>query len=106
MSAVSQSRTEVAASAPGRRARRHAYGRLVTGYVLVLPAFLIVFVMLIYPLLFDAVESFIGAENFETGGPFVGLANYERAFSDPIYWEAVRNTVLLVAVTALFEVVV
>src|SRR5439155_25867565 len=70
------------------------------------PAFLIVFVMLIYPLLFDAVESFIGAENFETGGSFVGLANYERAFSDPIYWEAVRNTVLLVAVTALFEVVV
>ena len=69
-------------------------GRRLTGYALVLPAFLVVFAMLIYPLLYDAVESFIGAEDFNTGGPFVGLANYARAFSDPLYWEAVRNTVV------------
>src|SRR2546430_3765647 len=82
MSSVSQTQSEVAATAPARGARRAAAGRRLTGYALVLPAFLVVFAMLIYPLLYDAVESFIGAEGFNTGGPFVGLANYARAFSD------------------------
>jgi len=106
MSSVSQSQSEVAATVPARSGRRAAAARRLTGYALVLPAFLVVFAMLIYPLLYEAVESFIGAEEFNTGGPFVGLANYARAFSDPLYWEAVRNTVVLVGVTATLEIVV
>jgi multiple sugar transport system permease protein len=104
--AVSQSRSEVAARASAAGARRRAAARMAVGYALVLPAFLLVFVMLIYPLLYEVVESFIGATDFNTGGPFVGLANYARVVTNPFYWEAVRNTIFLVSVTGAVEMVV
>ena len=62
--------------------------------------------MLIYPLVYDVAESFIDAKGFDTSGQFIGFANYVRALSDPFYWEAVRNTVVLVALTATVEIVV
>lgn len=33
-----------------------------------------------------------------TGSPFVGLANFEQLFGDPIFWHAVENTLVLSAV--------
>ncbi|PTX61324.1 carbohydrate ABC transporter membrane protein 1 (CUT1 family) [Melghirimyces profundicolus] len=57
-------------------------------------------VFVIYPLMKGIVMSFQdysvipGAEN-----PFVGLANYKKAFSDPAFGYAVRNTILNTVVT-------
>src|SRR6266536_567887 len=93
-----------------RRARSAARGtparRVLTGYALCLPAFLVVFAVLIYPVLYDAAVSLTDARDFEAGGDFVGFANYARALADPLYWEAARNTMVLVVVTSAVEVLV
>src|SRR5438105_5000447 len=106
MSTASQSQADLADSSARTRARERAFARLLTGYALCLPAFIVVFALLIYPLLYDTIQSFTDARDFEPAGSFVGLSNYVRLAGDPLYWEAVRNTVMLVCVTALLELLV
>ncbi|MFL5701352.1 MAG: carbohydrate ABC transporter permease, partial [Ktedonobacteraceae bacterium] len=37
--------------------------------------------------------------------PFVGLTNYTRAFTDPIFWQAFRNVIYYTAVTVIGQIV-
>jgi multiple sugar transport system permease protein len=106
MRAASQPRARLAAPALAGAARAGVRRQRLSGYALCAPAFLVVFALLIYPLLYDLVTSFTDAHDFEPTGSFVGLANYARAFGDPLYWEAARNTAVLVALTAAIELLV
>lgn len=80
--------------------------RWLRGYLLCAPALLVVLGLLAYPVLFDVRLSLTDASGFETDGSFVGMANYAGIFADPGYWEAARNTLVLVAVTAAVEMAV
>jgi multiple sugar transport system permease protein len=102
MSAVQRPPLRLAAL-PAPRLRR---GGRAVGYLLCLPAFMVVFGLLLYPVLFDVRLSLTDASGFEVGGHFVGLRTYARVFHDPVYWEAARNTVVLVLATAAVELVV
>src|SRR5438874_4697538 len=102
MSAVQRSPLRLAAL-PMPRLRRRGWA---VGHLLCLPAFLLVFGLLLYPVLFDLRLSLTDASGFEVGGNFVGLRNYARVFSDPGYWEAARNTMVLVLATAAVELLV
>jgi ABC-type glycerol-3-phosphate transport system permease component len=84
------------------RSRRH---RLL-GLLLCAPAFAVVFGLLIYPIVFDVRLSLTDAAQFSVDGRFVGVDNYVRIFTDPYYWEAARNTAVLIAVVAAVELVV
>jgi len=106
MRAASQPQEQLVERPTRSPARATATRRVLTGYALCLPAFLVVFALLIYPVLYDAATSLTNASNFEGGGAFVGFANYGRAFTDPVYWEAARNTVMLVVVTCAVELTV
>ena len=85
---------------------RHGLPAWVLGGALCLPAFAIVFALLLYPLGFDIWLSLTGAADFQGSGPFVGLANYRAMLTDPGFWEAARNTVLMIVPTAAVELVV
>jgi multiple sugar transport system permease protein len=76
------------------------------GYLLCAPAFLLVFGLLLYPMVFDLRLSLTDASGFEVEGRFVGLANYARLLTDANYWIAARNTVVLVLVVAAVEMLV
>ncbi len=76
------------------------------GYLLCAPAFLLVFGLLLYPIVFDLRLSLTDASGFEVDGRFIGLANYARLLTDANYWIAARNTVVLVLVVAAVEMVV
>ncbi len=103
MHAVSQSVTRMSrAGTPTRRAVPAWF----TGVVLCLPAFAIVFGLLLYPLGFDLWLSLTGAANFQGSGSFVGLANYRELLTDLSFWNAARNTVLMIVPTAAVELVV
>jgi len=73
---------------------------------LVLPAFLIMGVVTIYPL----ISSFsISLRQWDLmrpdiGRPFVGLDNYRFILSDPIFWESVSVTLLFVFLAVTFEI--
>ena len=64
---------------------------------LVLPAFLIMAVVTLYPL----VRSFgislrqVDLMRPDIGQPFVGLDNYRFILSDPLFWDSVRVTACL-----------
>lgn len=81
-------------------------GKRLTGYLLVFPAALLVFGLLIYPLFYNLWLSVTDALNPGGPGRFVGLHHYRRMFADPEFWQAARNTFLLVVPTALVELVV
>lgn len=81
-------------------------GRLPLGYLLLLPALLPVVGLLVYPLLYNIVLSFTDTASASDSAGFVGLGNYGRLATDPVFWRATRNTVLLVGVTAVVELVV
>jgi multiple sugar transport system permease protein len=99
----------VTESIAGPRASRLAWPgrpRWLLGYVLCAPAVLMVLGLLAYPVLFDLRLSLTNADGFEVDGSFVGLANYVRLFTDPLYWEAFRNTFVLIAVVSAVELLV
>ena len=78
----------------------------VAGYLLCLPALLVVFGLLLYPVLANLWLSLTDASGFLASGNFVGLANYVEILRQPMYWEAARNTLVLVVGTATVEFVI
>ena len=76
------------------------------GYLLCAPAFAAVFGLLLYPIVFDVRLSLTDASQFDVAGRFVGLENYARILTDPMYWAAARTTLVLVVVVAAVEMVV
>src|SRR5262252_3950126 len=75
-------------------------------YVLCAPAFAAVFGLLLYPIVFDVRLSLTDASQFDVAGRFIGLDNYGRILSDPMFWTATANTVALVVLIAAVELLV
>ncbi len=90
---------------------RRLYGALPAGlrrnlaaYLLLLPACLLVFGLILYPLVYTLWLSVTSSQDFNGPGAFNGLANYREVLSDGTFWEAVRNTVVLTTITIVAEV--
>ncbi|WP_299442165.1 carbohydrate ABC transporter permease [uncultured Phycicoccus sp.] len=91
--------------APGRQTRRRTgpWGRRRAGatpYLFIAPACLLLALFGILPILVAAVVSTTDLDIGGLGDPstirFLGLDNYERLFSDPKFWQALRTTTLFV----------
>jgi multiple sugar transport system permease protein len=80
----------------GRRRRRVSP----TPYLFLLPGLLLFLAWTAYPLL-KAFQISLYEWNPIPGqeSPFVGAANYLRAFDDPVFWLALRNTLMYTVVT-------
>lgn len=80
----------------GRRRRRVNP----TPYLFLLPGLLLFLAWMAYPLL-KAFQISLYEWNPIPGqeSPFVGTANYTRAFDDPVFWLALRNTLMYTVVT-------
>ncbi|MFJ6940289.1 carbohydrate ABC transporter permease [Streptomyces sp. NPDC101132] len=85
--------TPLAGRGAGRRPRRR--GRAAP-YLFVLPALLLFAVFKLYPI----GRSFLLSLYRSTGGTerFAGAANYTRLLHDPLFWTALKNTALILAV--------
>lgn len=102
-----QSRAQQALEAPERRpaqlrarrgSLRERMRRALPAYLFILPGMLLFLIWTLYPLLYSLMMSF--AEwNLIKPSRFVGLENYARALSDPIFWVALRNTLFYTVVT-------
>lgn len=60
------------------------------GYLLALPATLVMFGLMMYPLVHAVVLSFL--EWSPNRAHWIGLANYARLASDPLFWKSLGNT--------------
>ena len=69
-----------------------------TSYLFLAP-FLVFFIMfVIYPMFMCVYTSFFDA-TMGREDVFVGFANYQELFNDPIFWKALRNTMVIVVVS-------
>jgi multiple sugar transport system permease protein len=84
----------------------NAWGRY-TGGLLVAPAIALLFVMNIFPLLWSFGLSFFAYRANRMKPPvFVGLDNYEKIVTDPVVWERLHTTAILVVLTVSVQMIV
>jgi multiple sugar transport system permease protein len=84
----------------------NAWGRY-TGGILVAPAIALLFVMNIFPLLWSFGLSFFAYRANRMKPPvFVGLENYEKVMTDPVVWDRLHTTAVLVVLTVCVQMVV
>jgi raffinose/stachyose/melibiose transport system permease protein len=73
------------------------------GLILLAPALAVYCVFAVYPMLNVVVLSFMRWNGLTAARHFVGLENYVTVFTqDPVFWTAVRNTVLWTAMSVVF----
>jgi ABC-type sugar transport system permease subunit len=99
-----------AGGAPARGRGRRALPEAAFGWLLVLPAVLGIFLVVLFPLLYSFWMSFADVNLLRQTGPalelfgvrlplfrFVGFDNYRRTFTDPVYWSSLWRTLYFVA---------
>ncbi len=71
------------------------------GMLLLLPAALLLFLIVVYPIgtLFYTSLHGVDNANIQAGERWVGLANYQRAFSDGRFWHSLWQTTIYIVVT-------
>jgi len=80
--------------------------RLVPIYLMILPGMALFLFWTLYPLVYAFVMSFFDWNpNPSAESPFVGFANYTRAFVDPVLWQALGNVLYYAAVTIVAQMV-
>ena len=80
------------------RSRRLMIRETTTSYLFLAP-FLVFFVMfVVYPMFMCVYTSFFDA-TMGREDVFVGFANYKELFNDPVFWKALRNTMIIVVVS-------
>ncbi len=85
---------------------RYAWGRHVGG-LLVAPAIALLFVMNIFPLLWSFGLSFFAYRANRLALPrWVGLSNYKGILADPVVWDRLQTTALMVILTVAAQMVV
>ncbi|MBF0815946.1 sugar ABC transporter permease [Microbacterium paludicola] len=91
---------------PARRGGRHRAGSLVPGGMAwILPGLIVSVGLIYYSIVYAGYLSF-----FDWGGGRslmvpAGFDNYVRAFTDPVFWIAIRNTVIFFVVVYVVQVV-
>jgi raffinose/stachyose/melibiose transport system permease protein len=74
------------------------------GYLWIIPALVLLLVFVYYPIVDNFRLSVFSWNAFSPQPKFVGMANYERVFADPVFWTAMLNNVFYAVVSVLFQV--
>src|ERR1700692_244015 len=84
----------------------NAWGKYIGG-LLVTPALALLFLMNIFPLLWSFGLSFFSYRANRMKAPvFVGLRNYENVITDPVVWDRLHTTAIMVVLTVSVQMVV
>lgn len=81
---------------PGHLGRR---GRGPWIWVFLLPTIVLFGAYTVWPALASVWYSFLDWAGYGPERPFAGLANYQHAFSDPLFWKSIGVTLLIIVVT-------
>lgn len=91
---------------PGGTARRSRFGRASVPYLLLVPSFALLGVVLIYPLVYNIYLSFFSWRYTNPSATrFVGFDNYLKLFNDPNFWQVSEFTGVFVLSTIGLEFV-
>src|SRR5579875_133817 len=76
------------------------------GYVLALPALLLIGLVVLYPVVQGVILSLTNANLLTPARAFVGLQNYQQLFADPTFGTALVHSVVLTAVAVGLELLI
>lgn len=86
--------------------KRRAFRRYLPIYLFILPGMALFMLWTLYPLLDAFVMSFFDWNPNPTAqSTFLGLQNYAKAFSDPVFWQAFRNVLSYTVVTVVGQII-
>jgi sn-glycerol 3-phosphate transport system permease protein len=71
----------------------------VRGWLLLLPAAVLLITFTHYPAIATIIDSFFSTPKGARPGVFVGLDNYQAMFDDPIFWRALNNNIIYATAT-------
>ncbi len=78
--------------------------RAVHGYLLLLPAFVLLVAFTHYPAFATLVDSFFSTPKGSRPGVWVGLENYQVMADDPVFWTALKNNLWFALATIPFSI--
>lgn len=81
--------------------KKNSFGK----YIFILPAFIILALIVVYPLFYSLAGSF---KSFRYGMPtgWVGFENYKQLFTDKLFYDSLTNTLIFVVLAVLFEFII
>jgi multiple sugar transport system permease protein len=94
-----------ALAAPARRPFRLAAlfeSETVFSWLMLTPPLLFLLAFLGYPFIYGVYLSFFHKEVAQAAD-FVGFGNFVKLYNDPIFWQAVRNTIIFTGVATIFK---
>lgn len=68
-------------------------------YLFLLPTALLFSLFTLWPVLASLWYSLLNWNGFDAGGTFIGLTNYVELTHDPLFWNALKNTLLFMVIT-------
>lgn len=102
--------TTTAAEAPSKQKKANlsdrAKGERSLGWKLAGPAFIVMLLVTLYPIVYAIYLSLFNYRLTDPAGrKFIGLQNYITAFGDSLFWQCVLTTFIIVVVTLVFELI-
>ncbi len=91
-------------SAPRRRTRNLSFGRVSFFAVFLGLPLLLYLYLVVSPIIQSFFYSMTNWSGFDPNPEFVGLANYQALFQDPLFWRALRNNTILAVVLPLITI--
>ncbi|MFJ9499712.1 MULTISPECIES: carbohydrate ABC transporter permease [Brevibacillus] len=78
--------------------------RKFTGYLYVLPCFLMILIFIYFPIVQNIEFSLFEWSAFSPERTFVGLTQYVQLFHDPIFYKALTNNIYYAVISMIFQV--
>ena len=81
-----------------KKSRKLMMRETVTSYLFLAPFLLFFIMFVLYPMFMCVFTSFFDATMGQED-TFIGIANYKELFNDPVFWKALKNTMVIVLVS-------
>jgi multiple sugar transport system permease protein len=75
-------------------------------FLLIIPVLIITVAFIFVPVIYAVTLSFFKMETIVSPGKFVGIGNYREIFSDPLFWNALKNGVIYAISTVALQLII
>lgn len=89
-----------------RRLKRHTLQRYLVAYLFILPVVLLYAIFVLRPTLQTFWLAFYNWNGISADREWVGLANFQRLLTDPIFWQALQHSVIWAVIVVAFNLIV
>ena len=81
------------------RARKKKWKNSFRAWLLLLPSLIFLGIFTVYPIIQSLISSFYKDDLSTVQPVFTGLENYQALLTDPVFWECMKNNLLIAVVT-------